>query len=97
MEKLNDQELTTKNHKKRHHLYKNMQILKNIKKGNKKSCVPVPQYSFDVSKDTQEKNNVSFCYKLSLTATVNVILSRKKIIIMHPIHIFKYKIKKIIK
>lgn len=42
MEKLNDQDLTTKNHKKRHHLYKNMQILKNIKKGNKKVVFQYP-------------------------------------------------------
>lgn len=48
MEELNDQDLTTKNHKKRHHLYKNMQILKNIKKGNQKvvfqypnTCIPL--------------------------------------------------------
>lgn len=42
MEKLNNQDLTTKNHKKRHHLYKNMQILKNIKKGNKKVVFQYP-------------------------------------------------------
>lgn len=42
VEELNDQDLTTKNHKKWHHLYKNMQILKNIKKGNKKVVFQYP-------------------------------------------------------
>ena len=40
---------------------------------------PLPCCPFvDVSKDTEEKDNVSFCYKLSLTTTMDVILSRNQ-------------------